>query len=128
MRLIIIKSYKITRPFIEWLNDQLCKLLIANVKLKELERLTMSYNQLFESSINLNSIYVKIIQNIEVFETQTSFIFKINDKDFKLNYFMKFINYGNMNVNGYPIFSNTFNHILENIDLYLEKYHLIGGI
>lgn len=127
MTLIIQKSDEITETFIHWLENEIKTRLIVYSNSKQLDRLSMFTKDILNVQLNLNSMYLNIVDSIKFKETATSFVLTfeyigINNLDM----IIKYINFGSAEVNGYPIFSKIFNDVTNNLDLYISKYKLVG--
>jgi hypothetical protein len=83
--------------------------------------------------INIKAINILSIatDNIKHIELDGSIVIYINDKvlikgtDKRLIDICRLINYGNLLVQGYPIFTKTFNHFSNNIDFYISLYKAV---
>lgn len=127
MTLIINKSDRITETFIHWLENEIKTRLIAYSDSKQLNRLSISSEDVFNKKLDLNTIYLNIVDSIKFKETETSFILTFNYRGIiNTNVIIKYINFGSSGVNGYPIFSKVFNDVNKNLNLYITKYKLVG--
>ena len=76
--------------------------------------------------IDIKTILIYGINHLHYTETSEKIIIKMNyylncpNIDAKLYDICKLVNYGNLNIKGYPIFTNVFKHILNNIDFYIK--------
>lgn len=80
-------------------------------------------------SILAKEIILSGANNLKVIELPNKLIIGINKlakvngvQNLKLETACKLINYGNTSIKGYPIFSDTFQQITSNIDVYVELY------
>lgn len=127
MTLIIEKNNKITQSFIRWLETEIKTRLIAYASSKQLNRLSKFSNDILNEPLNLNIIYIDVVNSIKFKETANSFVLTFEYKGtLNVDLIIKYINFGSAEVNGYPIFSKIFNDITNNLDSYIYKYNLIG--
>ena len=127
MTLILNKSDRITETFIHWLENEIKTRLIAYSDSKQLNRLSIYSKDVFNTQLDLNAIYLDIVDSIKFKETATSFILTFNYRGIiNTNVIIKYINFGSSGVNGYPIFSKVFNDVMNNLDSYIYKYNLVG--
>lgn len=130
-----IYSDRLGRDFCEWLAD------VSSVHIKNSvdEKKLIQWNEYLSSgnaitligrkSILAKEIIYKGANLIRVREIPKKFIIEINPnvimpgvKAKKVVTLCKLINYGNMEIKGYPIFSDTFTMIAENINAYIDLY------
>lgn len=127
MTLIIEKNDKITQSFIRWLENEIKTRLIVYSSSKQLNRLSKFSNDILNKPLNLNSIYIDVVNSIKFKETANSFVLTFEYKGIlNVDLIIKYINFGSSEVNGYPIFSKIFNDVMNNLDSYIYKYNLIG--
>lgn len=70
-------------------------------------------------SAAFNIRYMKSGQDYTIYIDNNQKIFGTNAKLYSI---CKLINYGNMQMQGYPIFTNTFNYIADNIQILYLRY------
>ena len=127
MTLIIEKNDKVTRTFIRWLEKEIKTRLIVYSNSKQLKRLSEFSKDVLNRQLNLNIIYLDIVDSIKFKETANSFVLTFDYKGIlDLDLIIKYINFGSSEVNGYPIFSKIFNDVMNNLDSYIYKYNLVG--
>lgn len=127
MTLILNKSDRITETFIRWLENEIKTRLIAYSDSRQLNRLSISSKDVFNTQLDLNAIYLDIVNSIKFKESATSFILTFNYRGIiNANVIIKYINFGSSGVNGYPIFSKVFNDVSKHLNLYINKYKLVG--
>lgn len=132
-----IHSTKLDRDFCEWLADIVKSQIKGSIDEKKLIR----WNEYLSSgstitlmgrkSILAKEIIFKGVDLILVRELPEKFIIEINPnimmpgvKNKRVSTLCKLINYGNMDIKGYPIFSDTFSMIADNINAYIDLYAL----
>lgn len=120
--------------FVDYLIIQLQKRFLKTLevnKLKELEDYLNSvpkYKSIFIKYLKAKDICIAGIYNISADRTKTNLRLYINPNvkyygtNIKLVDLCKFINNGNLQCPGYPIFSESFNYIKNNIEKYYLKY------
>lgn len=123
------------RSFIEWLRVKIRNKILADVNLKKLE----NWDNFFNNQPMYKSIYKKKIltsdiisagaSNLDYVKSESNFWIRINPNIYtpgldrvKLDVICKLINYGNRDLVGYPIFTDTFEYFAENIDEYVDRY------
>lgn len=123
------------RAFIEWLKIKIRDKIIADIDPKKLE----NWDNFFNNQSMYKSIYKKKISAIDLISAGASNLdYRISDSKFqillnpniyasgldriKVDTICRLINYGNRDLAGYPIFTDTFNYFAENIDLYVSRY------
>lgn len=119
--LSIDEVYKVKVQIIRYFMAHLSKLInLLDVWDKYLEKLypdkKLSAYDILKSGIF--SIYFIVSNDIVVFKLDNNRKYK--DMDAKLHELCKLINYGNKDIKGCRIFTDTFLHVLGNIDLYIE--------
>ena len=140
MKLIIKDSQNLlTSDFLNWLLDQIkSKLLISLDKNKlktfdiylnnsNLFKLTFISNYSTEKLLKTcldNLIISKLNQVITIQFDNNVLLFGLTLTSVET--FCKFINYGNVNIKGYPIFTNCFNDIITNFKDYVDFYYSIN--
>ena len=123
------------RSFIEWLKVKIRNKILADVNLKKLE----NWDNFFNNQSMYKSIYKKKIltsdiilagaSNLDYVKSESNFWIRINPNIYtpgldkvKLDVICKLINYGNRDLVGYPIFTDTFEYFAENINEYVDRY------
>jgi hypothetical protein len=123
------------RSFIEWLKLKIRDKILIDTDPHKL----LKWDLFFNDNNEFKSIYKKRIQtrdfiiagavNLTYTKSEVSFIIRINNNIYtpgldriKLISICKLINFGNSEIGGYPIFTNTMNHFAENIQYYVEEY------
>ena len=134
---IEIYSEKLGTDFCEWLISILSNQIKGSIDDKKLIR----WNEYLSSggaitlvgrkSILAKEIIFKGANSIIVRELPNKFIIEINSKVMmpgvkskKVSTLCRLINYGNMDIKGYPIFSDTFAMVADNINAYIDLYAL----
>lgn len=136
MKLKITDPNKILdRPFINWLCIQIRDKVIVDLDLNKL----INWDNYFNSEIVYKSIYKKKISTRDVIIAGVSnLIYQLSDSGFfisinpniftpgldriKLLTICKTINFGNQQITGYPIFTNTFQYIADHLNEYMERF------
>ena len=134
MKLLVSSSEHSDDKFIQWLIGILRIRLSTLIDFRRLKRLENYYNEEIapeqegSSEINLSQICVYILNNFVYFKTKQYYYITINNKKFlpgthlSLYDIAMYINYGNQDVPGYPIFTDVFNDIMSNIEDYYRWY------
>ena len=132
-------SGTLDRSFINWLCIQIRNNVLSTLNTKKL----INWDEYFNSESVYKSIYKKKIftrdiiiagiSNLYYQTTEDGFWISINPNiltpgldRIKLISVCKLINFGNRQIPGYPIFTNTFQDIANNINTYVERYMKIS--
>jgi hypothetical protein len=127
MRLRVnISSTKVDNGFIEFIIKQLKLYIKNNLDIKRLS----AFDSYFISNLNVTAMKVilQALNNIVYKKYKSYYIIdvdnnvKLVNNDAKLYDVCKLINYGNLAIPGYPIFTEAFKHFEEHIDMYLLIY------
>ena len=136
MKLKIIDPNNILdRSFINWLCIQIRNEVVTNINLKKLEKWDKYFNSenvyksIYKKKISTRDLIVAGISNLYYQTSEDGFWISINPNKLtpgldriKLETICKTINFGNQQITGYPIFTNTFQEVADNITTYVEKY------
>ena len=139
MKLKIIDPDNILdKSFINWLCIQIRNEVIANINLKKLDNWDQYFNSetvyksIYKKRISTRDLIVAGISNLYYQVSEDGFWISINPTKLtpgldriKLETICKVINYGNRQIIGYPIFTDTFQNIADNITDYVQKYQKI---
>ena len=139
MELVIFDTeQKYDEDFLEYLRKYIILNIIGNINKKKLISSEIYINQytdittIFKKYISsydvvvsgASNIVYRIYNNKIVFNIDSTAIFPGTSA--KLNDLCKLINYGNLVVQGYPIFTDTFEYFEKNIDDYYDNF-INGG-
>lgn len=126
------------KSFINWLCIQIRNEVIANINLKKLDNWDQYFNSetvyksIYKKRISTRDLIVAGISNLYYQVSEDGFWISINPTKLtpgldriKLETICKVINYGNRQIIGYPIFTDTFQNIADNITDYVQKYQTI---
>jgi hypothetical protein len=127
----------IDKDFIKWLKSNMSDKIKSSIDEKKLIRWNdyLNSGEVIEFTSRKNILAKEVIylgaDNLVVSELPNKFIISINNKKFvnglkmvKIDTLCKLINYGNASIKGYPIFSDVFNEVANNIDMYIEVYYM----
>ena len=145
MTFSIDKNIDFNDDFVEWLLEHIRYKLLSYIKPRKLQRLKQHIinDNPFELSLkelnalNIDSVLIYGIKHLRYKEVKSHYIFYIdanlivkNTNNLKVSTLCKLINYGDLKVRGYPIFSNTFKFVAANVTRYYAQYieQLLGGI
>lgn len=133
MEIIIEKDKHVTSSFISWIIMKIKCDILSKLNKPQLRRLTkyINDNNLFDLNqrIDARIIVHNMTNHIEKIETDKLFIIKFNDSLRFLNskYFLidilKFIDYGNLDIEGFNQISLTFGRIQNNIEKLKRLYY-----
>ena len=133
MEIIIEKDKHITSSFISWIIRKIKCDILSKLNKPQLRRLTkyINDNNLFDLNqrIDARIIVQNMTNHIEKIETDNLFIIKFNDslRFSNSKYFLidilKFIDYGNLDIEGFNQISLTFGRIQNNIEKLKRLYY-----
>jgi hypothetical protein len=128
MNIFIEKNLNVSPTFMNWLLVELKNEILANTDPVKLKILNANVQDIFGVNININEAFLFIIKNLKVHELDTGYVISIY-KNIKFNgipieNLYRYITFGTLNIQGYPIISDILNTI--NIKKYLLKYRLVG--
>ena len=100
-------------------------------KLKVWDKYLDTINKNHESAkeiilISLSELVYIIEDNYIIITINNNYV--LSKLHLKLTDAIKLINFGNMEIKGYPIISDTFQYVEKNIKGYEKRFHLFGGI
>ena len=123
------------RSFILWLKVKIRDKILADLDLKKLivwdKYLNENnvYKSIYKKQINTRDIIVAGAMNLDFSKSESNFMIYINRNIFtpgldriKLEAICKLINFGDLGIKGYPIFTNTFDYFAESIQDYIDSY------
>jgi hypothetical protein len=129
---LIVENKNITQSFIPYLKKRMLGYLTIILNIKKLN----VFDEYFESDMFGNETNIKIDSKRVVlmgmtnlshkrYETYTQIFINPNivypGTQFRVVDLCKVINYGTLSIEGYPIFTETFDYFSQNIDKYKEK-------
>lgn len=133
--LITDKNDVLTKDFGNWLIQRIQEKLAVDIDERKLKK----WDKFFENSSEYKSIYKKKIvtkelivigvRNLVCFRSPIHLSIHIDTNQFvpgldrvRIHSVCKLINYGNQEIKGYPIFTDTFEYFASNIDDYVDQY------
>ena len=131
MKLVIKKSKYVDKRFIQWLLPHIKYQLIKRLDNKHIAVFNYYLNKEDEfanKKINIKKILLLAIRTLRFYEYTDLFIICINEDlvvpeyDVTLGTLCRFLNYGNLNIKGYPIFTEAFNAVKINLKTYYKQY------
>lgn len=135
MKLVIEGNSKIKGPFIRWLTARLKGMLILNLDTKQVYKLQNYFNENFpDYKLNLLTILMNSFNLIRYRKIGKIYIIYIDThrrkcNDIALIDILKFINNGNLEIEGCRVFTKTFLEVEKNInDLYTIYERKDGSI
>ena len=127
MELIIERTALIKDDFIAFLIAMIKSRLVSfKVDESRFRKMFDSYNQ----DISAENIIIQAAKNLKVYTFNYQYIIRIdesvlyNNKSIRLIDLCKLLNYGNLEVEGCHIFTDTFNYIADNINNLFNEYNL----
>lgn len=133
MKLIISKSDVVTDRFIIYLRKRIVTELsfcIYDTHIKLFETY-INTNKIFNVDIDIRYLLRTFISTLYIKQTKESYILEFNTNicypttDISLFSIVKFITYGNKEINGYPFILETFKRINNNIEQYYNLYTMM---
>lgn len=123
------------RSFITWFKTKIRNKLIATIEDKKLIVWDEFFNNnpvyisIYKKKISTRDIIIAGANNLDYTKSESNFIITINNNIFtpgldriKLQSICKLINFGNLEIKGYPIFTDTFDYFAESIQDYVDRY------
>lgn len=123
------------RSFITWFKTKIRNKLIATIEDKKLIVWDEFFNNnpvyisIYKKRISTRDIIIAGANNLDYIKSESNFIITINNNVFtpgldriKLQSICKLINFGNLDIKGYPIFTGTFDYFAESIQDYVDRY------
>ena len=121
--------------FIKWFLKELRNKIINSVNIRKLELWDIYFNNqtlyksIYKKKISSLDIIKSGAANLQCVKNKESLLIQINPNiniigldRVTLNSACKLINYGNTEMDGYPIFTNIFEDIASNIHVYIDKF------
>ena len=121
--------------FINWLKVKIRDKIISDIEDKKLivwdEYLNTNsaYVSIYKKKISSKDIIIAGAANLEFSKSESTFSIFINRNVFtpgldriKLETICKLINFGDLQIKGYPIFTDTFDYFAESIHDYVDRY------
>lgn len=124
---------EIDKKFIEFIAECVSEKIISNIDDKKLikfdEYISEYIPRVRDVEVTSREIITCGAENLSIYTLQDKFLIEISRtksfdkvKDMTLVSLCKLINYGNSQIHGYPIFTDTFSEIAEDIDMYKKLY------
>lgn len=137
MTFTIIANKYIDDDFIEWLIDIIKHKIISQLDNEYIINFNniVNDNEIFKKNnpdskvkfdvrkailISLNTLKYRKIKNVYIIDIGKDILFP--NYQVKLETVCKLLNYGNTQIKGYPIFTNVFNDIRQNLESYYQQY------
>lgn len=129
---------KYSDDFLDFINRYIIIKIISSINTRKIQPIEEYINQysdiptLFKKYISVNEVIISGAYNIIYSRINNKIVFEIDPTQIysgtsaKLNELCKLINYGNLVVKGYPIFTKAFDYFKDNIDNYYDNY-MQGG-
>ena len=127
-----IKGNNLTENFAKWLLEIIKIELKQKIDKRKLESWEKYFRENLHIVIPIDLIIKKSIDNlIYKFTDENEILICLNDKEYivanyKLITICKMINFGNVDHNGYPVFSDIFNQVASKVDNYVILYNLMS--
>ena len=131
---IVVDNKYINQGFISFIKKRILGYMSVILNINKLQR----YDELFQSeeflilsnktSISSRKVVLMAMTNLihKRYETNTHIFINPNinypGTNMKIVDLCKIINYGTLSIDAYPIFTETFNHIQQNIGKYIDIY------
>lgn len=125
----------LTKHFGEWLIERIQEKFSASIddnKLKRWDKFfedAPQYKSIYKKKILTKDILVTGIRNLVCQQSSSFLSIRIDNNKFvpgldrvKVDSICKLINYGNQDIKGYPIFTDTFEHFAASIHDYVDEY------
>ena len=134
--LITDKDNKYTYDFLEYVKSKCRDIYYEKVNVKKLKPFEVyinelpEYKSLMKKYISANEICISGLYNIMILHYGQNIVFKIDENNLlpntkiKIIELCKLINNGNLLLKPYPIFTEIFDEIQKNIEVYYAEYVL----
>lgn len=134
MQIVIVeKQDMLTDNFYSWLIEEIQTEFISKINPKKLEAwnkyLTQNFRSVYKKRVSAKDILLAGIYNLQVTKSSAKLTIEINDNVFvpyldrvKVKTVCKLINFGNAEMQAYPIFSTVFQNVTDNFNSYIDKY------
>ncbi len=127
MNLIIENKDKLDlNSFTSWLLDIIKKYFVDYCDYSKLNKFNGEIWQKYTIN-NIDKWFYEIIDNLQIKSQNNNYIIQINPykqiEGISLINLAKFINYGNLNNRGYPIFTQVFNYFSDNLQDFYNLYN-----
>lgn len=123
----------LNKEFGNWLIEIMSKEILSSINKKKLISLDKyieeNFTHLYKKPVSSMDIIQQGLNEMYCDDSSSKLIIQISKNKFvpgmdrvRIESACKLINYGNKSVPGYPIFTNEFTHIANNISMYVDKY------
>ena len=123
------------KDFIDWLKIKIRDRFLMELNIEKLKRWDEFFNSnpvyksIYKKRINTKDLLVAGILNLECTQANSSYILSINQNAYvpgldriKIATVCKLVNYGNLEISGYPIFTDILEYFADNIVEYVDRY------
>lgn len=116
--------------FLEWFIKEIKIYLLDNVNKDSLSRFRDTFSSISNTTINVYNLFLTIVDNLIYTRFRDKYVIGIDNsakfKGINLLDAAELINYGNLRLVEYPIFSDTFNYFTANFADYWEEFEVRG--
>lgn len=125
----------LSKQFCHWLIEKIRDKIIKDVDKDKLEKFTIFLTSdrspvtVINKSFTVDHLILQGAKHLVVDSVSTGYSIHVDDNVFatgldvtRLNTACKLINFGNTQIEGYPIFTNTFDYFSENLSSYVDRY------
>lgn len=116
--------------FLEWFIKEIKIYLLDNVNKDSLSRFRDTFSSISNTTINVYNLFLTIVDNLIYTRFRDKYVIGIDNsakfKGINLLDAAELINYGNLRLVEYPIFSDTFNYFTTNFADYWEEFEVRG--
>lgn len=140
MKLLVEKSAEYNKDFVEWLIGVIRDEVLLRINDNYLDNMEYYLNTMLSNStlsddqIDLYLAVIQILDHLEYvngfshYHIQINPVARLSGTTFKLLAIAKFINYGNQDVVGCGVFTESFSYIGNNIAEYYRTYLMNTGV
>ena len=120
----------IDNDFIEFLIKKIKQYILHEADTKKLAAFDKYLIRTLDLGISAARIVVTATDNLKYIKTNKTYTIEIDNnvylvnKKAKLYDMCKLINFGNLSIKGYPIFTDTFEHFKHNLNDYISMYRM----
>lgn len=140
MKLLIEKSIDYNEDFVKWLMGAIKDEVLSRLNENYLDSMEYYLNYMLSNStlsndkVDLYSATLQILDHLEYingfshYHIQINPIAKLSDTNFRLLAIAKFINYGNQDVHGCGVFTESFSYVENNLVEFYGMYLMNTGV
>lgn len=129
MNITIIKNEKYTTQFITWLLSIIRVEVLSSINIGTLQKYEEEVFNLYNVKISYYDVVKRSLNNLQILNSDKKYVIQVNpnilysNTNIKLINLINLLNYGTLQVQGCFIFSNVFENVQKNIEIYYNRYN-----